>query len=252
MPGTIVDKLDLSSQVFKKVESVAVPAARGLVWDPMSEFLSARGLGHDFADLTAIDELDLTVAAGRTQAIVGPSGCGKSTLLEIICGLVEPTRGKIEVGGHGNAASRLEKSAFMPQRDCLLPWYTALDNASLAILNQGRSKREAREAAHQLFHKFGLAGFENSRPDELSGGMRQRVAFLRTLLSAKPLLLLDQPFASLDAITRAELQEWLAPSLIDGSHTVVLVTHDVEEALYLADSVLGLSRGPGHAGVRVA
>lgn len=207
--------------------------------------ITAEGLGHDYEELTAIAGLDLRVAAGRTQAIVGPSGCGKSTLLEILSGLTEPTRGTIEVAGEKSESGRLEKSAFMPQRDCLLPWYSALDNAGLALLNQGRSRKQARSAAHELFERFGLAGFEGSRPEELSGGMRQRVAFLRTLLSGKPVLLLDEPFASLDAITRAELQEWLAPSLVDGSHTVVLVTHDVEEALYLADSVVVLSGRPG-------
>ena len=207
--------------------------------------ITAEGLGHDYEDLTAISGLDLSVAAGRTQAIVGPSGCGKSTLLEILSGLTEPSRGTVEVAGEASPAGRLERSAFMPQRDCLLPWYPAIDNAGLALLNQGRSRKEARAAAHELFERFGLAGFEASRPDQLSGGMRQRVAFLRTLLSGKPVLLLDEPFASLDAITRAELQEWLAPSLVDGSHTVVLVTHDVEEALYLADSVVVLSGRPG-------
>jgi len=213
--------------------------------------LDVSDLSHDFGDLSVIDGLSLSVEPGRTLGVVGPSGCGKSTLLEIICGLIEPTRGTVGVDGASDPGSRLEKCAFMPQRDCLLPWYSAIDNAGLALSNQGKSKREARAAAHQLFDRFGLAGFEGSRPDELSGGMRQRVAFLRTLLSDKPVLLLDEPFASLDAITRAELQEWLLPSLVEGGNTVVLVTHDVEEALYLADSVLVLSRRPGSELARV-
>ena len=184
--------------------------------------ITAEGLGHDYEDLTAISGLDLSVAAGRTQAIVGPSGCGKSTLLEILSGLSGPSRGTVEVAGETSLVGRLEKSAFMPQRDCLLPWYSAIDNAGLALLNQGRSRKEARAAAHELFERFGLAGCEASHPDGLSGGMRQRVAFLRTLLSGKPVLLLDEPFASLDAITRAELQEWLAPSLVDGDRKSVV------------------------------
>jgi len=132
----------------------------------------------------------------------------------------------------------------MPQRDLLLPWLSAIDNAALAPRNQGMSRAVARRAAHPLFERFGLAGFERSRPTELSGGMRQRIAFLRTLLAGKPVLLLDEPFASLDAITRAEMQEWLAEALASESRTVVLVTHDVEEALYLSDRVAVLSSRP--------
>ena len=133
----------------------------------------------------------------------------------------------------------------MPQRDLLLPWYSAIDNAALALRNQGPAAgAEARAAAAELFERFGLAGFEAARPAELSGGMRQRVAFLRTLIAGKPVLALDEPFASLDAITRAEMQEWLAAALRADPRTVVLVTHDVEEALYLCDRVAVLSARP--------
>jgi NitT/TauT family transport system ATP-binding protein len=132
----------------------------------------------------------------------------------------------------------------MPQRDLLLPWYSALDNAGLALRNRGLGRAEARRRAGVLFERFGLAGFEGSAPDELSGGMRQRVAFLRTLVAGKPLLALDEPFASLDAITRAEMQEWLAEALRVDPRTVVLVSHDVEEALYLSDRVAVLSSRP--------
>jgi NitT/TauT family transport system ATP-binding protein len=132
----------------------------------------------------------------------------------------------------------------MPQRDELLPWYSAIDNAALALRNQGRSRAEARRGAAELFDRFGLAGFERKAPQELSGGMRQRVAFLRTLVSGKPVLALDEPFAALDAITRGQMQEWLAAALHADPRTVVLVTHDVEEALYLADHVAVLSARP--------
>jgi len=211
----------------------------------MTASVSGRGIAHSFDGLTVFDGFDLEVAAGETVALVGPSGCGKSTLLELIAGLSEPDRGRIEVGDQSGAAERLSLCALMPQTDCLLPWYSAIDNAALALTNRGLRRSEARAEAAPLFERFGLAGFEQSRPRELSGGMRQRVAFLRTLLSGKDVLLLDEPFASLDAITRAELQEWLMPSLTDGSHTVVLVTHDVEEALFLADRVAVLSDRPG-------
>jgi NitT/TauT family transport system ATP-binding protein len=131
----------------------------------------------------------------------------------------------------------------MPQRDCLLPWRSALDNAALALENRGVSRREARRRALPLFGRLGLGEAEDLRPAKLSGGMRQRVAFARTLLAEKPVLLLDEPFGALDAITRAELQEWLAATLADEPRTVLLVTHDVEEALLLCDRVLVLAGG---------
>ena len=136
----------------------------------------------------------------------------------------------------------------MPQRDLLLPWLSAIDNAALALRNRGVRRGEARREAGQLFERFGLAGFERAGPAELSGGMRQRVAFLRTLIAGKPVLALDEPFASLDAITRAEMQEWLASALAADPRTVVLVTHDVEEALYLCDRVAVLSARPARRG----
>jgi ABC-type nitrate/sulfonate/bicarbonate transport system ATPase subunit len=206
--------------------------------------IEATALAHAYGDLQTIERLDLSLAPHEVVGLVGPSGCGKSTLLELICGLREPTAGSLEVGGAAEAAGRLARCAFMPQRDLLLPWYSALDNAALALRNQGRSKSRARQQAAALFDRFGLGGFEAVAPAELSGGMRQRVAFLRTLLAGKPVLALDEPFASLDAITRAEMQEWLAAALREDPRTVVLVTHDVEEALYLSDRVAILSARP--------
>jgi NitT/TauT family transport system ATP-binding protein len=206
--------------------------------------VSIRGLGHSYAELRTIERLDLEIAEHEVIGLVGPSGCGKSTLLELICGLLEPSAGEIAVGAAATAPGRLSQCAYMPQRDLLLPWYSALDNAALALRNQGERKARARQRAADLFGRFGLAGFEATAPAELSGGMRQRVAFLRTLLAGKPVLALDEPFASLDAITRAEMQEWLAPALRADPRTVVLVTHDVEEALYISDRVAVLSARP--------
>jgi ABC-type nitrate/sulfonate/bicarbonate transport system ATPase subunit len=206
--------------------------------------LSIRALEHAYGELRTIERLDLEVEPHEVVGLVGPSGCGKSTLLELICGLREPGAGTVEVAGAGGASDRLAGCAYMPQRDLLLPWYSALDNAALALRNRGLRKSEARRQAGALFGRFGLAGFEGKPPAELSGGMRQRVAFLRTLVSGKPVLALDEPFASLDAITRAEMQEWLAGALREDPRTVVLVTHDVEEALYLSDRVAVLSGRP--------
>jgi ABC-type nitrate/sulfonate/bicarbonate transport system ATPase subunit len=207
-------------------------------------FLSVRGLRHAYGELETIAGLDLEAGEGEVLGVVGPSGCGKSTLLEVICGLRQPGGGEVAVGGGAEAGERLRSCAFMPQRDMLFPWYSALDNAALALRNRGVRRHAARNRAAEHFERLGLAGFERARPAELSGGMRQRVAFLRTLVSGKPVLLLDEPFASLDAITRAEMQAWLARTLATTPRTIVLVTHDVEEALYLCDRVVVLSARP--------
>jgi ABC-type nitrate/sulfonate/bicarbonate transport system ATPase subunit len=206
--------------------------------------VSIRGLEHSYADLQTIDGIDLNVPAHGVLGLVGPSGCGKSTLLELIAGLQNPSLGEIALGDESDARGRLAHCAFMPQRDLLLPWLPAIDNAALALRNRGARRSAARREAGRLFERFGLAGFERAKPAELSGGMRQRVAFLRTLVAGKPVMALDEPFASLDAITRAEMQEWLAGALQADPRTVVLVTHDVEEALYLCDRVVVLSARP--------
>jgi NitT/TauT family transport system ATP-binding protein len=206
--------------------------------------IEIAGLRHRFGELEVLGGIDLRAGAGEVVGVVGPSGCGKSTLLELIAGLLEPAGGTVRVGDSEAAAERLARCVYMPQRDLLLPWLSALDNAALAPRNRGASRKQARTEAAPLFEHFGLAGFEGSRPAELSGGMRQRVAFLRTLLADKPVLLLDEPFASLDAISRGEMQEWLAGALAAEPVTVVLVTHDVEEALYLCDRVAVLSSRP--------
>jgi NitT/TauT family transport system ATP-binding protein len=183
----------------------------------------------------ALAGVSLCAAHGELLAVVGPSGCGKTTLLELICALQAPEAGTITSA----------PAVLMPQRDLLLAWLSALDNAALALRIAGLSRRSARQRARALFTELGLEGFEAALPHELSGGMRQRVAFLRTLLAGKPVLCLDEPFGALDAITRAEMQQWLATTLAREPRTVVLVTHDVEEAVLLADRVAVLSPRPG-------
>jgi ABC-type nitrate/sulfonate/bicarbonate transport system ATPase subunit len=202
--------------------------------------VSVIGVSRAYTDqrggaVEALSEVSLRADPGELLAVVGPSGCGKSTLLDLICGLQRPDAGAV----HSAPA------ALMPQRDLLLPWLSALDNAALAPRIAHRSRARSREQAAALFAELGLAGFERARPHELSGGMRQRVAFLRTLLSGKPVLCLDEPFGALDAITRAEMQAWLAEALRHEPRTVVLVTHDVEEAVLLADRIAVLSPRPG-------
>ena len=223
-------------QDTNKVLTEAIDLSAGVV---------IRGLRHAYGDLSTIDGLEIEAPPHGVLGIVGPSGCGKSTLLELIAGPPDAERRRAStVGGATEADDRLATCAFMPQRDMLLPWLSALDNAALALRNRGARRSEARREAARLFDRFGLAGFERATPAELSGGMRQRVAFLRTLVTGKPVLALDEPFASLDAITRAEMQAWLAGALATDPRTVVLVTHDVEEALYLSDRVIVLSARP--------
>jgi NitT/TauT family transport system ATP-binding protein len=188
------------------------------------------------APVTALRGLSLAAQPGEIVAVVGPSGCGKTTLLELVCGLIDPDAGTVDAA----------PAALMAQRDLLLPWRSAVDNAALALDVAGIARGAARERAAALLREFGLGGFEGARPAELSGGMRQRVAFARTLLSGRTVLCLDEPFAALDALTRQEMQDWLAGALIAQPRTVVLVTHDVEEAIVLADRVLVLSPRPGH------
>jgi NitT/TauT family transport system ATP-binding protein len=207
--------------------------------------IELRGVGHSYGRVEALAGAGLRVTPGEVVGFVGPSGCGKSTLLELVAGLLEPSRGAVSVGGAAEPAARLERCAYMPQRDLLLPWYSAIDNAALPLRNRGAGRAEARRGAHALFERFGLAGFEESAPDGLSGGMRQRVAFLRTLMAGKPVLLLDEPFASLDTLTRGDMQGWLAAALGAERRTTLLVTHDIEEALYLCDRVVVLSPRPG-------
>jgi NitT/TauT family transport system ATP-binding protein len=189
----------------------------------------------DGPPLVALEGCSLDVAAGEIVAVVGRSGAGKTTLLELVCGLQAPDAGVVDA----------DPAVLMPQRDLLLPWLDARDNAALALRLAGRSRSDARRLAGETLDALGLAGFAAHSPRALSGGMRQRVAFARTLLSGRPVLCLDEPFGALDAITRMELQAWLAAVLADDPRTVVLVTHDVEEALVLADRLLVLGPRPG-------
>jgi ABC-type nitrate/sulfonate/bicarbonate transport system ATPase subunit len=194
-----------------------------------------RDVDRCYGAIVALAGISLRVGYGEVYAVVGPSGCGKTTLLELIAGLASPDAGTI----------RAQPAVLMPQSDLLLPWLSALDNAALGLRLAGMPRAGARGRAAALFGELGLAGFEQAMPRELSGGMRQRVAFLRTLLAGKPVLCLDEPFGALDAITRAEAQRWLADALAREPRTVVLVTHDVEEAALLADRVAVLCARPG-------
>ena len=193
------------------------------------------------ASHAVLESLNLEVRAGQHLAIVGRSGCGKSTLLSLIGGLAEPDHGHISVLGQTSPPRRLKSCALMPQGDSLLPWFTLLDNVAIGLRNRGIPRRNAREAAQHILEQWNLAHWARHRPDALSGGMRQRAALARALLVDKPILLADEPLGALDALTCAEAQEWLRKTLPDSSATLLLVTHDVDEALLLGERIVVLT-----------
>lgn len=210
--------------------------------------LQIEGLHKNFLQTTglikALDGFSLECAPGEFTALIGPSGCGKSTLLNIIAGLVPPDTGQIWLEGHAVPDGR-GHVAYLQQKDLLLPWRTVLDNAILGLEIQGLPKGQARAQARVLLRRFGLAGFEQAYPNQLSGGMRQRVALVRTLLLEKPIWLLDEPFGALDAMTRTHMYGYLLQAWQEAQATVLFVTHDIEEVLVLADRVVLMTKRPG-------
>ncbi len=195
-------------------------------------------------DVAALRHVDLTVEQGEFVAVIGRSGCGKSTLLRLIAGLLRPTAGRIDIGGRQVTGPRRDV-ALMFQRPALLPWRTVLDNVLLPVEIFGWSRREHRREAAELLSKVGLSGFEKRLPHELSGGMQQRVALCRALIQRPRLLLMDEPFSALDALTREELAVELQRIHMQLHTTVVFVTHAISEAVLLADRVVVLSSRPG-------
>jgi ABC-type nitrate/sulfonate/bicarbonate transport system ATPase subunit len=192
----------------------------------------------------ALTEVSFSVEEGEFVTLIGPSGSGKSTLFNLIVGLLEPDEGEICINGQ-ICTERAGMVGYMPQRDLLLPWRSILDNVILSQELRGIPRKQARERARSLLPIFGLGDFSGVYPHALSGGMRQRAALLRTFLTDRQLLLLDEPFGALDALTRRELQDWLLSMWQDFGQTILFITHDVEEALYLGDRVIVLSPRPG-------
>ena len=189
-----------------------------------------------------LESISFDLQTGTWTTLLGPSGCGKTTLLKILAGLESPDSGQVIV--EGSDVSRLGATAFLPQHDTLLPWRTALGNAILASEIDDKPINQAKKEARELFDHFGLAGFESTYPSQLSGGMRQRLALIRTFLTHRSILLLDEPLGALDPLTRATLQKWLLGVWGELKKTVLLVTHDAEEALLLSDRILVLSERP--------
>ena len=190
-----------------------------------------------------LDDVSFSVAPGEFASVIGPSGCGKSTLFSHIAGLDSPSSGTLRVDGR-DAIGRRDHSAYMPQQDLLFPWRTIIGNTALGLEVQGVPRRRARDRAREWFPRFGLAGFEDALPHELSGGMRQRAALLRTVIQERRTLLLDEPFGALDALTKRELQAWLQEVWLEHDWTALLITHDVREAILLSDRVVALTPRP--------
>lgn len=200
---------------------------------------------------TALSSLSMDVSPGRFVSLIGPSGCGKSTLFNIIAGLETPSTGRIEIDGE-NLTGLIGRVGYMLQKDLLLPWRTVIDNIVLGMEIQGMSRKDARDKARPYLKRYGLGDFETQFPSALSGGMRQRAALLRTLLLDNDVILLDEPFGALDAQTKAQMQEWLLNIWEDFGKTVVFVTHDIEESIYLSDEICVMGTRPGRLIERIS
>lgn len=201
--------------------------------------LQFHNVSFHYDEKPIINELNASIQDKEFVSIIGPSGCGKSTLFRLITGLEEVSTGQIEL-----TETKSHPVGYMPQKDMLLPWRTIIENAALPLECQGVQKKEAQIKAKELLQKFGLQGYETKYPKDLSGGMRQRVSFIRTLLTGGEILLLDEPFSALDALTKASLQEWLFEQWKEWEKTILFITHDVEEALFLSNRIFVVENQP--------
>jgi len=225
-----------------------------IVPDLTTPKLRLDALSHQFASrnaptVQAISNISIDVKPGSFVSIIGQSGCGKSTLFNILAGLLTPSSGRVLLDGE-DITGRAGLVSYMLQKDLLLPWRTILDNVIYGLEIQGMERREARDIAEPLMERYGLGNFKKHYPSSLSGGMRQRAALLRTLLCNNDVILLDEPFAALDAQTRFRMQEWLLTLWRDFDRTVLFVTHDVDEAVFLSDEIVVLSPRPGRVADR--
>lgn len=213
----------------------------------LSKSYPSRSSGNDGQPIRAVADLSFGIGEGEFATIIGPSGCGKSTLYRLLTGLEQPDSGEIVLHGQtlSAAAARRGRFGYMPQRDALLPWRSVIDNVILGVELAGGNREQARTEAKELLPLFGLDGFENAWPSTLSGGMRQRAALLRTFLARKEILLLDEPFGALDALTRRSLQQWLLDIRTRFNKTILFITHDIDEAILLGERVLVFSPRPG-------
>lgn len=209
----------------------------------MMNKIEVVSISSSYKDLPVLDDISIHVREKELVSILGPSGCGKSTLFNIISGLIKPDCGKVLIDGQ-DYTGRTGRAGYMHQKDLLLPWRTIIDNVCIPLLVQRQSIKDARRKANPYFETFGLQGFQKKYPCQLSGGMRQRAALLRTYMFNSDIMLLDEPFGGLDAITRRRMQEWLMGVIASINSTILFITHDIDEAIFLSDRIYLFSKRP--------
>ncbi|WP_197708038.1 ABC transporter ATP-binding protein [Hartmannibacter diazotrophicus] len=232
----------------QEAPSSGIAKAQPEVGPPLVEMVNVwKRFGQGAGETVALAGVDLAIQPGEFVTLIGPSGCGKSTLFNMIAGLTDTdSDGSVVFKNKPQRDGELlGKVSFMPQKDLLFAWRTVLDNATLALEIEGVPRAKARARAEAMFPEFGLAGFEKHYPHQLSGGMRQRVALMRTFLFERELMLLDEPFGALDALTRAMMQRWLLEIWEKHRRTVLFITHDIDEAIFLGDKVVVMTARPG-------
>lgn len=202
------------------------------------------GVSQRFGDTQALAATDLTIEPGEFVSVIGPSGCGKTTLFNVLSGILSPTTGQVRIDGE-DTTGKPGHVGYMLQKDLLVPSLSALENITLGARLHGRVSRDQKDAAAEMARHYGLGDFLDHFPHAMSGGMRQRVALMRTLTFAKDVMLLDEPFGALDSQTRLDMQQWLLRVWTETSSTVLFVTHDIDEAVFLADRVVVMSPRPG-------
>lgn len=205
--------------------------------------VSIEGISKSFENLLIVDDISIELKEKEFVTILGPSGSGKSTLFNIISGLMKPDTGQVYIEGQ-DFTGKTGRVSYMYQKDLLLPWKKIIDNVSMPLIIRGEKKEEAREKVKKYFEIFGIEGFEYKYPHQLSGGMRQRAALMRTYMFSKDIILLDEPFGGLDAITKSKMQSWLLEILDKLEASILFITHDIEEAIFLSDRIYILSDRP--------
>ncbi|WP_034429496.1 ABC transporter ATP-binding protein [Caldisalinibacter kiritimatiensis] len=205
--------------------------------------LLAQSLIKKFNNMLVVNNVSITLQENEFVSVIGPSGCGKSTIFNMIAGLIKPDSGDVFIDDE-KYTGITGRVSYMYQKDLLLPWKKIIDNVSIPLIIKGHSKNEARKKVKDYFEVFGLSGFEYKYPFQLSGGMRQRAALMRTYMFSKDVILLDEPFGGLDAITKTKMQYWLLEVLEKLKASILFITHDIEEAIFLSDRIYILSDRP--------
>lgn len=213
------------------------------IYQKNSKKIKVDGLEKRFNDMLIVDNLSLSIEKNEFVTLIGPSGSGKSTVFNMISGLIKPDKGKVLIDGE-DYTGKTGRVSYMHQKDLLFPWKKVIDNVAMPLVIKGYKKNEARKKAREYFEIFGLQGFEEKYPFQLSGGMRQRAALMRTYMFSKDIILLDEPFGGLDAITKFKMQYWLLEVLEKLEASILFITHDIEEAIFLSDRIYILSDRP--------